>query len=101
MREQELADTFGSFSLVLAGRRVVRHLYFLRGWPHRMLGVLAEGHFADETLGLFKKDLEAYRALCEVPEAKVLQRLKLRTPFNGISVDQSVQDSSCHPRERR
>jgi hypothetical protein len=90
--ESELAEVFGDFALCLGSKRVVRCLWFLRGWPSRMVGVLGTEQLAMSTMGAFKDDLEAWEALASAPEpSKAMQNVLKRSVFNETSVQQYVE----------
>jgi hypothetical protein len=91
---QDVADILGGYSLALAARRWCRSLWFLRGWPCRMAGVMSDTGLKNEVLQDFKADLAAYRAMEAMPHKSVaIKSLLRRTCFNDVSVKQFVQVS--------
>jgi hypothetical protein len=94
MREDQMADLIGTGSLQFGTKRLVRNLYWLRGWPYRMVELAgdANAHNAQETLASFKRDLTAFRSLEAEPSHTVCQSHVLkRSIFKHTSVQQFVE----------
>ncbi len=93
--EDEIADVFGEVAATLAGCRVTRCLWLLRGWPVRMAGLMGPPRLQEITLDAFRDDLLSFRAL-EVKRADAdvsLNRFYKRSVFHQASVIQYVQVS--------
>eukprot|EP00969_Alexandrium_andersonii_P225742 9969303-Alexandrium_andersonii.AAC.1 len=58
----------GELALALAGARVCRCLWMVRGWPTRMVGVLGDDALCSATLSSFRADLEAWQALEQIED---------------------------------
>jgi hypothetical protein len=92
LHDQEIANVLGEFALALATRRVVRCLWFLRAWPCRMVGLLGNEAFATRTMTEFRLDLEAYRAMCALPDqTKPIKRVIGRSCFANAAVRQYTE----------
>lgn len=95
LEADELAGVFGGLSLALAGRRWSRCLFMLRGWPFRLVAVLAGGDLQTRTLAEFRNDYLAYKALVGAPgKTAAMKSLIRRSCFGGAAVEQWVKAAS-------
>lgn len=71
---------------------MARHLWFIRGWPSRMVGLLGDGPLATSTMEAFNLDLGAHQAMCALPQpTKAIKNLIRRSCFNHASVRQYIK----------
>ena len=93
LQQEELAETFGDFSMLLASKRVQRTLWFVCGLPHRLPLVLSKKNGVPEAvLKNFNVDYQCYVEAVEV--AKTVQAAApfvRRSVFRHKSVDLHVQ----------
>lgn len=90
--EQDLAEVFGGLCCSLASRRVVRTLFFTKGWPLRLMGLLGPPDLRQSTVREFHRDWEAWRALAASPvQDSATKELLRRSSFNDTSTQQFVQ----------
>lgn len=89
--DDEMADFLGELVVLMVARRIARCSFLLRGWPLRMVGILAGEEEALNTIAAFKSDLAAWRAANAQPESEALKRILKRSCFNDVAVQQLVQ----------
>lgn len=63
MREDPFAQRHAWLTFSLMGLRLKRTLFFIRGWPSRLIGLLGTPEEAEETLKLFLEDGERFDRL--------------------------------------
>lgn len=92
MVEDDMADVQGSLSLHLTTARVRRKLWFVRGWPIRMLGLGGSPALQASTVADFKRDWCAFEHLRDLPNRDAAQELLFnRSCFQQTSVQQYVK----------
>lgn len=90
--EQDLAEVFGGLCCSLASRRVVRTLFFTKGWPLRLVGLLGPPEMRHRTVQEFHVDWQAWKALLTDPAQDAATReLLRRSPFGDTATQQFVQ----------
>lgn len=65
--DDDLAACLGGLCLGLAGRRLSRVSFLLRGWPLRLVGVLGDAGLRAQVVEEFQLDHRAYMALKSQP----------------------------------
>ena len=93
--EDTAADMFGTMCWVFATKRVVRTLWFTRGWPLRFLAAL-QPEWRQRALDDFRADFRAFqytRDLMADPAHQTAKGVKLveRSVFHDTSVQQFVE----------
>ena len=88
--DDDLATLMSGFALSLAGRRIARALWFLRGWPSRSVLLLSEDErIAKEAIQLFRSDEANHAFLCsQATQVSGLDALVRRSTFDYLPVQQ-------------
>lgn len=90
--ENDFAENLGACALSLASNRLQRHIWFWRGWPCRMVGVLGDEALAGVTLNAFLKDCDAFTALRDHGgQTLAMQAVAKRSVFHDTNVKQYTE----------
>lgn len=93
-RDDDVSDKYAMACLVFASRRLVRNIWFIRGWPVHAMAYCCGGNRADRTAKLFEADYTAYQELKNLAEGQqsiAAKQVLRRSCFLEASVEQTLQ----------